>query len=137
MDLRFHHNFRNQLPCSPFQEEPIAKSIGDMIQTKNSVTQPINRLDLILSELINRSEGILSYQSLPILIPLTLSMEPKNHVVLEAKIEFQHTHLNLTKIKILRTTLIFWQVISFLKLNLSMNIIRNLNLAIQFNFLTQ
>jgi len=108
-----------------------------MIQTKNSVTQPISRLDSILSELISRSEGILSCQSLPILISLTPLMEPKNHVVLEAKIQFQHTHLNLTKIKILRTTLIFWQVIPFLKLNMSMNVILTLNLVIQFHFLTQ
>jgi len=33
-----------------------------MIQTKKSVTRPISRLDSILSELINRSEGILSCQ---------------------------------------------------------------------------
>ena len=59
----------------------------------------MNSLDSILSELINRSEGILSYQSLPILISLTLSMESKNHVVLKAKIQFQHTHLNLTKLQ--------------------------------------
>ena len=55
---RFHHNFQNQLSCSPSHKEPIAKSIGDMIQTQNFVTRPISRLDSILSKLINRSEGI-------------------------------------------------------------------------------
>ena len=44
MDSQFHHNFQNQLPYSPFQEEPIAKSMEDMIQTLNSVNQPISRL---------------------------------------------------------------------------------------------
>ena len=38
MDSQFHHNFQNQLPHSPFQEEPITKSMEDMIQTQNSVT---------------------------------------------------------------------------------------------------
>ena len=64
MDSRFHHNFQNQLSCSPFQEEPLAKSIRDMIQTQNSVTWPISRLDAILSELINMSERILFSQHL-------------------------------------------------------------------------
>ena len=64
MDSRFHHNFQNQLLYSPFQEEPIAKSMEDMIQTLNSVTRPISRLDLIMSELINGSEKSLSCQPL-------------------------------------------------------------------------
>ena len=38
MDSQFHHNFQIQLPYSPFQEEHIAKSMEDMIQTQNSVT---------------------------------------------------------------------------------------------------
>ena len=44
MDSRLHHNFQNKLPYSPFQEEPIAKSMEDMIQTQNSVIRPISRL---------------------------------------------------------------------------------------------
>ena len=64
MDSQFHHNFQNQLPYSPFQEEPIVKSIEDTIQTQNYVTQPISRLDSIMSELINESEKNLSCQPL-------------------------------------------------------------------------
>ena len=45
MDSQFSHNFQNQLPYSPFQEEPIAKSIEDMILNLNSVTRSISRLD--------------------------------------------------------------------------------------------
>ena len=54
----------NQLSYSPFQEEPIAKSMEDMIQTQNSATWPIKRLDSIMSELINENEESLSCQSL-------------------------------------------------------------------------
>ena len=50
MDSRLQHNFQNQLSYSPFQEEPIAKSMKDMIPTQNSVTRTINRLDSIMSE---------------------------------------------------------------------------------------
>jgi len=64
IDSRFYHNFQNQLPCSSFQKEPIAKSIEEMIQTQNSVTRPISRLDSIMSELINESEKSLSCQPL-------------------------------------------------------------------------
>jgi len=64
MNSRYYHNFQNQLSCSPPQEELIAKSIGGIIQTQNSVTQHISRLDLILSELINRSERNFSCQPL-------------------------------------------------------------------------
>jgi len=64
MDLRFHHNFRNQLPYSSFQEEPIVKRMEDMIQTQNFVIRPISRLDSIMSELINESEKSLSCQLL-------------------------------------------------------------------------
>jgi len=35
-----------------------------MIQTQNSVNQPISTLDSILSEMINRNERILPYQPL-------------------------------------------------------------------------
>ena len=44
MDSQFHHNFQNQFPYSPFQEESIAKSIKDIIQTQNSDTRLISRL---------------------------------------------------------------------------------------------
>ena len=64
IDSQFYHNFQNQLPYSPFQEEPIANSIKDMIQTRNFITQPINRLDSIMSELIKGSEKSLSSQLL-------------------------------------------------------------------------
>jgi len=36
----------------------------DMIQSQNSVTRPISRLDSLMSELINESEKSLSCQSL-------------------------------------------------------------------------
>ena len=65
------------------------------------------------------------------------SIEPKNHVILENKIPFQHTHLNLLKLQILKMTLTVWQVIPFLNFNLRMNMILNLNLVIQFYFLIQ
>ena len=64
IDLWFHHKFKIQLLCSPFQEEPIAKSIEDMMRTQNFSTRPISRLDSIINELVNRSEKILSYQPL-------------------------------------------------------------------------
>ena len=64
MDSQFHHNFQNQLPYLPFQEEPIAKSMEDMIQTQNSVTLSISRLDSLMSDLINESEESLSCQPL-------------------------------------------------------------------------
>ena len=44
MDTRFHHSFQNQLSYTPFQEEPIAKCMEDMIQTQNFVIRPISRL---------------------------------------------------------------------------------------------
>ena len=65
------------------------------------------------------------------------SVEPKSHFVLENKVPFQNNHLNLPKLQILKMTLIVWQVIPFLKLNLRMNMIMNLNLVIQFYFLIQ
>jgi len=71
MDSQFHHNFQNQLPYSDFQE-PITKSMEDMIPNPNPVTQPISRLDSILSELINESEESLSSQ------PLTDSYIPNS-----------------------------------------------------------
>ena len=64
MDSQFHHNFQNQLPYSSFQEEPIAKSMEDMIPNPNSATRPISRLDSLMSELINESEESLSCQPL-------------------------------------------------------------------------
>ena len=64
IDSWFHHNFQNQLSYSPFQEEPITKSIEDMIQTQNLVTRLIRRLDSITSELIKESEKRLSCQLL-------------------------------------------------------------------------
>jgi len=64
MDLRLHHNFQNQLSYSPFQEELLAKSMKDMIQTQNSVTRPISRLDSLMSELVNENEKSLSCQYL-------------------------------------------------------------------------
>ena len=64
MNSQFYHNFQNQLPYPPFQEEPIAKNMKDIIQTQNSVTRPISRLDSIMSDLINESEESLSCQPL-------------------------------------------------------------------------
>ena len=58
MDSQFYHNFQNQLPYSPFQEEPMAKSMEGMIQTQNSVTRPISRLDSLMSELTNEARKV-------------------------------------------------------------------------------
>jgi len=64
IDSQFYHNFQNQLPYSPFQEELISKSIEDMIQIQNFVTRFISRLDSIMSKLINENEENLSCQPL-------------------------------------------------------------------------
>ena len=64
IDLQSYTNFQNQLPYSPFQEELIGKSMKDIIQTQNSVTCPISRLDSIMIDLINESEESLSCQPL-------------------------------------------------------------------------
>ena len=64
MDSQFHHNFQNQLPYSSFQEELIAKSMKDVIQTKNSIPRPISRLDSLMIKLINESEESLSCRPL-------------------------------------------------------------------------
>ena len=75
-----------------------------MIQTQNSNTRSISRLDSIMSELVNdyRNVKILSYH--PLINPYTptLSIGPKNHIILKTKIQFYHTHLNLTKLQVLR-----------------------------------
>ena len=55
--------------------------------------------------LINESEESLSCQPLTDLISLTLSIGPKNHVILETKIQFQNTHLNLTKLQVMKVAL--------------------------------
>ena len=41
-DSQLHHNFQNQISYSPFHEEPIAKSMEDMISNPNSITRPIS-----------------------------------------------------------------------------------------------
>ena len=75
--------------------------------------------------------------------PLTIfyvanhSVRAKESSCFEKLDSFQHTHLNLPKLQILKTTLTFWQVIPSLKLNLRMNMILNLSFVIQFYFLIQ
>ena len=82
-----------------------------------------------------RNEETQPYQSLVDFdIPFPF-MWPKDHIVLEFKIQFHPIHLNLPKI--FRTTLTFWQVIFFPKLNLSMNVILIPQLVILFHFLIQ
>ena len=78
----------------------------DMIQTQNFVTWPISRLDSIMSELINENEESLSCQ--PLTNPYIPDSTDWTHVVLETKIQFQHTHVNLTKLQVLQITLTFW-----------------------------
>ena len=86
-----------------------------------------------MSKLINESEKSLSCQSLTNpYIPNSIYC-PKNHVILETKIKFQHAHFNLTKLQVMEVAWTFWQVIPFLKLNL--NVILNLMLVILFHFL--
>ena len=109
----------------------------DLIQTQNSVTRPISRLDSIMSELINENEESLPCQPLTNPYFSNSMIGPKNYVILKTKIQFQHTYLNLTKPQVLKVALTFWQVISFLKLTLNMNVIPNLMLVIPFQFLIQ
>ena len=72
-----------------------------MIPTPNSVTRPINRLDSLMSELINESEKSLSCRPLTDpYIPNSTDL-PKNHVILEIQFQFHHTNLNLTNINLL------------------------------------
>ena len=49
---------------------------------------------------------------------LTILLEPKSHVVLENKVSFQHNHLNLPKVQILKVTLTVCQVIPFPEIEL-------------------
>ena len=65
------------------------------------------------------------------------SVRAEESVVLEIKVPFQNNHLNLPKLQILKRLLTVLQVILFLKSNLKMNMIMNLNLVIQFYFLIQ
>jgi len=74
----------------------------DMIQTQNFITRPIYSLDSIISKLINRARKVFLVNLWPILVSLNLSIGPKNHVILEANIQFHHTHLNLTKFQVLK-----------------------------------
>ena len=60
-----------------------------MIQIQNSVTRPSSRLDSIMSDLINESEKSLSCQPLNNPYIPTLPIGPKNHAILETKIQFQ------------------------------------------------
>ena len=108
-------------------------------QFQKSSTQSIDRLEAQLRQLVNiyRNEETRFYQ------PLTNS-DISNSINLdqesccfENQDSIQHTHLNLTKLQILKISLTFWQVIHFRKLNLSMNVILNLKLTIQFHFLIQ
>jgi len=132
MDSPFHQNFQNQPSYSSFQaqsqqnDEPIdfEKMIEVMTQVKITYNQ---KIDIMVNAVYSHPLTILNIA--------TILLGPKNHVVLEAKLQFHHTHLNMTKIKILRTT--FWQVIPFLKLNSNMIAILNLNFVIQFHCLTQ
>jgi len=68
MDSQFQQNLQNQLSYSPFQEEPtdLEKSMEDIIQIQNFVTQSIDRLEAQMSQLINtyRKEETLPYQYL-------------------------------------------------------------------------
>ena len=76
--------------------------------------QPISRLDSIMSDLINESEESLSCQPLTNPYILTLLIGPKNHDILETKIQFQNAHLNLTKLQVMKVAWTFRQVIPFL-----------------------
>ena len=95
--------------------------------------QPISRLDSIMSDLINESEESLSCQ------PLTNPYIPNPTDWTQKSCYFGNPasispyQLNLTNINLL----IVWQVIHFLKLNLSLKVILNLKLVILFHFLIQ
>ena len=79
-----------------------------MIQTQNSVTRPISRLDYIMSELVNESEKSLSCQPLTNpYIPNSIDWSQENHIILETKIQFQNKHLNLTKLQVMKVALTF------------------------------
>ena len=80
MDSQFQQNFQNQILYSPFQEEPtdLEKSMEDIIQPQNFVTQSIDRLEAEISQLVNfyKNENIFPYQYLTnpdISIPIDLA----------------------------------------------------------------
>ena len=103
--------FKINLPTHLFKRtDRVRKEYGRHDLTQNFITQSINRLEAQMSELVNayRNEKTLPYQFLSNLTSLTLSIRPKIYGILETKIQFHHIHLNLTKIKNFRTTLIFW-----------------------------
>ena len=106
-----------------------------MIQTQNSFTQPICRLDSIMSEFINENEESLSCQ--PLTNPYTLNCInwTQESCYFGNQDSISAHHLNLTKLQVLKVLLIFWQVITSLKLNLSMNVIQIHKLIILFHFL--
>ena len=124
MNSQFHYNFQNQLSYSSFQEEPITKSMKDMIQTQNSITRPISRLDSIMSNLINKSEKSLSCQ------PLTNPYIPNSTDWTQELCHFRSQDSILKRTFELDQTpsygsrLTFWQVIPFLKLKLNMKVIK-------------
>ena len=132
-DSQFHHKFQNNTSSFQVQsqqnDEPInyEKMLEAMTQAQiarnhdiDMMVQTLRSHRLTISDVANHS-----------------ILESKNHVVLVNKIPFQHTDLNLPKLQILKMTLTVWQVIPFLKLNLRMNMILNLNLVIQFYILIQ
>ena len=99
-----------------------------MIQTQNSFTRPISRLESIMSDLINESEESLSCR------PLTNPYIPYSTDWTLESCHFgnpnsisEHTS-NLTKLQVLKVTWTFWQVIPSLKLKSNLNVILNLSL---------
>ena len=108
-----------------------------MIQTKNYVTRPISRLDSIMSELINKSNKILSCQLLInpyISNSINWTQEScyfgNQDSISSYLFELDQTPSFENRIDILASY-------PFLEIELIMNVILNLNLVIQFNFLTQ
>ena len=130
MDSQFHYDCHNNTSFFQVQsqqnDEPIdyEKLLEAMTQAQIIHNHDI---DIIVKTL----------HSYPLTIPdiVNHSVRAKESCCFGKQDSILHTHLNLPKLQILKTTLTFWQVIPFLKLNLRMNMILNLNLVIQFYFL--
>jgi len=137
MDSRLHHNFQNQLSYSPSQEEPIAKSMEEMIQTQNSVTRPISRLDSIMSEMINENEENLFCQ------PLTNPYISNSIDWTQESCYFRNQDSISAHLFEFDQTLSFENHIDILasyhlpEIEIELKVILNLKLVIPFHFLTQ
>ena len=129
-----YSNFQVQ----PQQKESIdlEKSTEDLIQSRNSVTQSLNRLEAKVSHLVNtindRNEETPPKTFLTIPDSLT-NIDEESHGTVEilTNIQFHHKTLNLTNTNLLTN----YQVFILIELKLKMNVTQIPNVVIQFHFL--